>query len=97
MKHERAREPHTLTHTARELAWVGGLETVEPDQIDRGQRLRANLRAWQALRLQPACNVLEYRQPGKQREALKHHRHAGRRPHHLLTEVADRSGIRLRQ
>ena len=74
MNHQRAREAHPLAHAAGELARVGGLEAVEADEVDRLQRALAHLGLADAERLEPELHVLEHGEPGKQREALEHHR-----------------------
>ena len=97
MHDQRAGEAHALPHAAGELARIGRLETVESDQIDRREGALADLRARQILRLQAERDVLEHREPGKQREALKHHRDTARRPGQRLPEVAHLPGARLRK
>jgi hypothetical protein len=79
MHHEGAGESHALPHAARKLARVGGLESVQADEIDRRQRPLANIRPRHSLRLQAERDVLEHGQPRKQGEALEHHRNTGRR------------------
>ena len=58
---------------------IGGLEAVEADQVDRGERPLAALGAIDPERLQSELDVLQHRQPGKQREGLEHHGDAVRR------------------
>ena len=74
--HERARKPDALAHAARQFLGIGVLESVEPDQIDRGERAVAALVRRHALRLQPELDVLQHGEPGEQREGLEHHRDA---------------------
>ena len=79
MHHQRAGKADALAHAARQFLGVGGFEAVEADQVDRRQRARAALGAVDAERLQPEFDVLQHRQPGKQREGLEHHGDAVRR------------------
>ena len=96
MHDQRARESHPLAHAARQLARIGGLEAVETDEIDRRQRALTNLGARQVLRLESERDVLEHREPGKQREALEHHRDSARGPRHgLARDIATLPGARL--
>ena len=100
MDDERAGEADALPHATRELPRIGGLEAVEPDQVDRGERAAPDLRLGQAQGLEPDLDVLEHRQPGKQREALEHHGDAGRGADDRLAEIADgprRSAARARR
>ncbi len=76
MHDQRASKADPLTHPARQLAWIRRLEAIEPDQVDRAQRAATDLLSRQALRLEPQRHVLEHREPGKDREALEHHRNA---------------------
>ena len=87
MNDQRPRESNTLAHAAGELARIRGLEPVEADEIDGLQRAAARLRVGMAERLESELHVLEHRQPGKQREALKHHRDALGGALHGLAEV----------
>ena len=78
MHHERAREADALAHAAGELARIRRLEAVEADEVDRLQRALADLRVRQPEGLEAELHVLEHREPGKEREALKHHGDAAR-------------------
>ncbi len=71
---QRAGEAHALAHAARKLARIGGLKPVQTDEVDGGQRAGATFCRRHLERLQPQFHVLQHRQPGKQRKALKHHR-----------------------
>ena len=94
MDDERAGEADALAHAAGKLARIGGFVAVEPDEIDRGERAPADLRLRQPQRLEAELHVFEHREPGKEREGLKHHRNPGRRPDHLLAEIGDGSSGR---
>ena len=54
----------------------------------------ADFRLRQPERLEAELHVFEHRQPGKEREGLKHHRDPARRPDHLLAEIGDGSSGR---
>ena len=79
MHHQRPRKADALAHAAGQFLGIGVLEAVETDQIDRRQRARAALDAVDAERLQSEFDVLQNRQPGKQRKRLEHHGDAVRR------------------
>src|SRR5258708_37981412 len=91
MYYEGAREPDSLPHAARQLARICRFESVEADEIDGLQRAAARLPFRMPERLETELHVLQDREPGKQREALEHHRDAGGRPVHRLPEVIDRA------
>ena len=97
MHDQRAGKADALAHAARQLARIGGFVAVEADQIDRRQRAFADLRLGQAQRLEAELDVFQNRQPGKQREGLKHHGDARRRRVHRLAEIGDGAGRRQRQ
>ncbi len=78
--HQRPGESDPLAHAARQLARVGVLEAVEADQVDGRQRPLAPRPGRHAERLQPGLDVLQHREPGKEREGLEDHGHARRRP-----------------
>ena len=81
---QRAGEADALAHAARQLLRIGGFEAVEADEVDRLQRPLARLVERHALRPRADLDVVEHGQPGKQREALEHHRDAfGRAVDHL--------------
>ena len=66
MDDERAREADALAHAARKLARIGGFVAVEPDEIDRGERAPADLRAPAGRSAsRPELHVFEHREPGK--------------------------------
>ena len=73
MHHQRAGKPDALAHASRQFLGVGRFETVEADQIDRRQRPGAAFRAVDTECLEAEFDVLQHRQPWKQRERLKHH------------------------
>ncbi len=97
MNHERAGEPHALPHAARKLTGIGGLKSVQANEIDRRQGPFADIRSRHSLRLEAERNVLEHGQPRKQSEALKYHGDAGRRAGNRLAQVAQVTRGRLRQ
>jgi hypothetical protein len=97
MDHEGARESDALAHAAGQLARIGRLEPVEADQVDGGQRALADLRPRQVLRFQAERHVLEHGEPGKQREALEHHRDAARRSDDRVPEILHLARARLRE
>ncbi len=92
MHHERPSEAHALAHAAGQLAGIGRLESVQTDEVDRGQGAFADLRPRHSLRLQTQSNVFEHGQPGKQRETLEHHGNPRRRTHDRLAEVLKAAG-----
>ena len=73
---ERPGKADALPHPARELFRIGGLEAVEPDQVDRIDRAAAPLGAGDAERLEAELDIAEHRQPREQRKGLKHHGNA---------------------
>ena len=94
---QRTREAHPLAHAAGQFARIGGLETVQPDQIDGGQGALADFGSRHVLRFQPQSDVLEHREPGEQCEALEDHGDPARRSRNGLPEIAQVPGARLRQ
>ena len=86
-----AGEADPLAHATRQLARIGRLVPVEPDQVDRGKCTLANVCLGKAERLQAELNVFQHGQPGKKREGLKHHRNSGRRSDDRLAEICDSS------
>ena len=94
MNHQRPREPDTLTHAAGQFLGVGGLKSVEADQVDRRERPGAALGAFDSERLQTQFDVLQNRQPRKQRERLEHHGDAVRRTHDGLAAAFRGAGGR---
>ena len=80
MHDQRPRKADTLAHAARQFLGVRRLETVEADQVDRRERPRPPFGAVDPKRLQTKLDVLKNRQPWEQRERLKHHGNAVRRP-----------------
>ncbi len=97
MHDERAGKADALAHAAGQLARIGELIAVETDQIDRRQRALADFRLGQAERFEAELHVLQHRQPGKQREGLKHHGDAGRGTVHRLAKIGDGPARRRRQ
>ena len=77
MHDERTGKSHPLTHAAGELLRVGAFVAVQTDQIDGGEGPLVALLRRDPLRLEPDLDILEHREPGKQREGLKHHRDLG--------------------
>ena len=77
---QRARKTDALAHAAGKLLGIGGFEAVEPDGVDGLQRALAGLDLADARRARPDLHIVEHGQPGEQREALEHHRHALGRP-----------------
>lgn len=79
-QNEGAGETHPLLHPAGELLGVGTLEAIEADDVDR---IKGALPALAPLHMaggQPQFHVVLHREPGQQREALKHHGQIGVRP-----------------
>jgi hypothetical protein len=74
LQDERAGQPDALPHPAGQLFRVGGLETVEADDVDRSQGRGAPLRFTDAAGQQAELDVVLHGQPGHQREGLEHHR-----------------------
>ena len=97
MYHQRTGKAHPLPHAAGQLARIGGLETVEPDQIDGGQGALADFAPRHVLRLQTQRDIFEDGEPGKQRETLKHHGDAACRTGDGLPQIGEMAGGRLRQ
>ena len=69
MHDQRAGKADALAHAAGQFARIGGFVAVEADEIDRRQRALADLGFGKAERLEAELDVLQHRQPGKQREA----------------------------
>jgi hypothetical protein len=97
MNHQGPRKADALPHASRELARIGRFETVQPDQVDRGQRALADFRPRHALRFEADRHIFEYGQPWEQCEALEHHRDARGRSKDRLPKVAQVARARFRQ
>src|ERR1700693_6419407 len=95
MNHQGAREADALAHATRKFTRIGRLEAVEADQVDGRERALADLGLRLALRLEPERDILEHRQPRKQREALEHHGDAGRPAPDRATTEGPRTGAWL--
>ena len=76
---QRPREADALAHAAGKLLRIGRFEAVEPDDVDRLQRPLAGLVERHAVGAQADLDIVEHVEPGKQREALEHHRDVPRR------------------
>ena len=74
---ERAGKANALAHTARQLLRIGTFKTVETDEVDGCERPLAPLGRSDALSLETKLDVLQHRQPGKERKALKNHGNVG--------------------
>ena len=81
---ERAGEADALAHAAGKLLRIGGFEAVEADRVDRLQRPLARFLERHAVGARADFDVVEHVEPGKQREALEHHRDVFRRAGHRL-------------
>ncbi len=97
MHDEGAREADALAHAARKLARISGLVTVEADEVDGGKRAGADLLLLDAERLEAELHVLQHGEPGKQREALEHHRDAAGGTLDRLSHIDERAALRFRQ
>ena len=78
-----------------QFARIGGLESVQADEVDGRQRALADFRPRHALRLQPQRHVFKHGEPRKQRKALEHHGNAGRRTRNRFAEVLQIPGAGL--
>ncbi len=96
MHDERTSKADALAHAAGQFARESGFVAVEADQVDRGQSALADFSGRQTERLEPELHVFQDRQPGKQREGLKHHGDARRRAIYRLAEISDGAADRLR-
>ena len=74
---ERSSEADSLSHTPGEFTWVGGLESVEADQIDCAQRLVLGLMPSHPFGFESDLDVLLNRLPWEQRKGLEDHRCSG--------------------
>ena len=91
MHDQRPRKADALAHAAGKLLREGGLETVEPDEVDRFQRAPAGFVPGDLFCPETELDIGEHGQPGKQRKRLEHHGDAGRRPEYGLTQISDRA------
>src|SRR6185437_4590208 len=71
LNHQRTRKTNALAHATGEFFGIGILEAIQTNGIDCGQRALETLRPGQFLSLQTQFDVLQDRQPGKERERLK--------------------------
>ncbi len=94
---QRAGEADALAHAARKLLGIGGFEAVEADDVDRLQRALARFVERNALRPEADFDIVEHGEPGEQREALEHHRHAFCRAVDRLAGDRDLPRGRVRQ
>ena len=97
MHHHGAGEADALAHAAGQFARIGAFVTVQADQVDGGQRAGAHFLRRQVQRFQPQLHILQHREPGKQREALEHHRHALGRTFDGRAHIGEIAALRLRQ
>jgi hypothetical protein len=77
----------------RQLTRVGGLEPIEPDDVDHSERLVPPGIGRHAPRLETKLDVSKNVEPRQQRKALEDHRHALARPDHrpaAITHLAFR-------
>ena len=72
IRDDRACEADPLAHAAGELAWIGGLEAVEPDEVDGRHRAAARLGARQPQRIEAELHILQHGEPGIESEGLEH-------------------------
>ena len=97
LDHQRARKADALLHAAGELFGIGGFEAVETDGVDHLQRALVALDGAHATRHQRRFDVLQHREPGKQREALEDDGDIRNLPVHRLAVPQHVPGRRLRQ
>src|SRR5262249_8039609 len=71
---EGARDPHTLFHAARELMWIMGGESREPNHGEHLSRARLALGAADTAVLEAKGDVVADGAPGQERVLLEHHR-----------------------
>ena len=70
---QRAGEADALAHAAGQLLRIGGLEAVQADQVDHGQRPFAALLLRHVAGLHRQLHVLLHGEPGQQGKALEDH------------------------
>src|SRR5215467_815388 len=97
MYDESASKSHPLPHATRKFARICTLEAIKADKVNRRQRARAHLLLRQAECFESKLDVLEHRQPRKQRKALEDHGNAGRAALNPAAQVSDRAGDRSRE
>ncbi len=78
MHHQRAGEANALAHAAGQFLRIGAFEPAEANQVDRLFGAAFAFAAVDTAGFQAELHVFLHGQPGKQREALKHHRDAFR-------------------
>src|SRR5580704_13677447 len=71
LDHQSARESDTLLHTAGKFLGIRRLEAIESDRVDHLQGALVAFDRADAASHQRSLNVLQYREPGKQRKTLK--------------------------
>ena len=69
---ECARETDALFHAARKLLGIGVLKALQADRTQRAERAAMTVGMLHRARQQRRFHVFEHREPGEQREALKH-------------------------
>jgi hypothetical protein len=74
LDHQRPGEADALAHAARQLLGVGGLVTVQADDVDGPQRALGPLGGGHPAGLQAQLHVLLHGEPRQQREGLEDHR-----------------------
>jgi hypothetical protein len=79
LHHQRAGETDALLHAAGKLLREGGFETVEAHRVDGPEAALHALVRRRSDGFERRLDVIEHRQPGKQREALKHDGDVGAR------------------
>ncbi len=73
LDHQRPGEADALAHAARQLLGVGGLVTVQADDVDGPQRALGPLGGGHPAGLQAQLHVLLHGEPRQQREGLEDH------------------------
>ena len=71
--HDRARKAHALAHAARELARIGDLKPIEPDQIDGSLGPPAHFGARQPQRIEARLTFSLTVSQGYRAKALEYH------------------------
>src|SRR5258708_27844513 len=67
-----SRKTHPLAHPSREFLGIRIFIAIQPDRIDGRKRTLQALRAREVQSLQAQIHVLQYREPWKEGEGLKH-------------------------
>ena len=95
--HQCSRNPDALAHAAGQFARQGATKAGQAHQVEHGIGALFAFGRRHALGFQTEFDILLHCQPGKQRERLEHHRHAGGRAVDQITAVHGAAGVRRDQ